>query len=84
MAISASGEGCHKQMEGYLAQIMDGVMNFVNDPVRELFINSVILNIMIMFCLTFSTHVSDLHAATPLAKCRLISRPSSRRSFTIR
>ena len=34
MAISASGEGCHKQMENYLPQIMDGVMNFVNDPVR--------------------------------------------------
>ena len=34
MAISATGEGCHKQMESYLAQIMDGVMNFVNDPVR--------------------------------------------------
>lgn len=32
MAISATGEGCHKQMESYLAQIMDGVMNFVNDP----------------------------------------------------
>eukprot|EP00096_Caligus_rogercresseyi_P013318 TRINITY_DN5993_c0_g1_i1.p1 TRINITY_DN5993_c0_g1~~TRINITY_DN5993_c0_g1_i1.p1 ORF type:complete len:1098 (-),score=338.86 TRINITY_DN5993_c0_g1_i1:478-3771(-) len=32
MAISASGEGCHKQMEEYLPQIMEGVMNFVNDP----------------------------------------------------
>lgn len=32
MAISAAGEGCHKQMEGYLPQIMDAVMNFVNDP----------------------------------------------------
>lgn len=32
MAISAAGEGCHKQMEAYLPQIMDGVMNFVNDP----------------------------------------------------
>ena len=32
MAISAAGEGCHKQMEGYLAQIMEAVMQFVNDP----------------------------------------------------
>ena len=32
MAISASGEGCHKQMEGFLGQIMDGVMNFIRDP----------------------------------------------------
>jgi len=31
MAISAAGEGCHKQMEGYLPQIMDAVMNYVND-----------------------------------------------------
>ena len=33
MAISAAGEGCHKQMESYLGQIMDAVMQFVNDPV---------------------------------------------------
>eukprot|EP00088_Acartia_fossae_P049518 TRINITY_DN5459_c0_g1_i1.p1 TRINITY_DN5459_c0_g1~~TRINITY_DN5459_c0_g1_i1.p1 ORF type:complete len:1108 (-),score=360.91 TRINITY_DN5459_c0_g1_i1:577-3870(-) len=32
MAISASGEGCHKQMEPYLAQVMDGVINFIQDP----------------------------------------------------
>jgi len=32
MAISATGEGCHKQMEAYLPQIMDTVMNFINDP----------------------------------------------------
>ena len=31
MAISAAGEGCHKQMESYLPQIMEAVMNFVND-----------------------------------------------------
>jgi len=31
MAISAAGEGCHKQMESFLTQIMDGVMNFIND-----------------------------------------------------
>lgn len=35
MAISAAGEGCHKQMESYLPQIMEAVMNFVNDPVRD-------------------------------------------------
>ena len=35
MAISATGEGCHKQMESYLGQIMEGVMNFVNDPVSS-------------------------------------------------
>ena len=33
MAISATGEGCHKQMESYLPEIMNGVMNFINDPV---------------------------------------------------
>lgn len=35
MAISASGEGCHKEMEKYLPQIMEAVMNFINDPVRK-------------------------------------------------
>ena len=33
MAISATGEGCHKQMVAYLDQIMNGVMNYINDPV---------------------------------------------------
>ena len=32
MAISASGEGCHKQMEPFLQQVMDGVINFIQDP----------------------------------------------------
>ncbi|KAG7160960.1 Importin-5-like 1 [Homarus americanus] len=32
MAISAVGEGCHKQMEGMLPQIMDAVIRFLHDP----------------------------------------------------
>jgi len=32
MAISASGEGCHKQMEPHLEQLMEGIMNYINDP----------------------------------------------------
>jgi hypothetical protein len=32
MAISASGEGCHKQMEPFLTQVMEGVLNYVQDP----------------------------------------------------
>lgn len=32
MAISAIGEGCHKQMENMLEQIMAGVLNFLRDP----------------------------------------------------
>jgi len=32
MALSACGEGCHKQMEPYLGEIMDGLLNFINDP----------------------------------------------------
>ena len=39
MAISATGEGCHKQMESYLPEIMNGVINFINDPV-SIFIKS--------------------------------------------
>jgi len=31
MAISASGEGCHKQMEPHLEQLMEGVMNYIGD-----------------------------------------------------
>ena len=33
MAISAVGEGCHKQMEAMLPQIMDVVIKFLIDPV---------------------------------------------------
>lgn len=32
MAISAIGEGCHKQMEAMLEQVMSGVLNFLRDP----------------------------------------------------
>ncbi|CAB3366645.1 Hypothetical predicted protein [Cloeon dipterum] len=32
MAISAVGEGCHKQMESMLPQIMEGVLNYLQDP----------------------------------------------------
>lgn len=33
MAISAVGEGCHKQMEAILPQIMEGVIQYLQDPV---------------------------------------------------
>lgn len=33
MAISAVGEGCHKQMEPILSQIIDGVLTFLQDQV---------------------------------------------------
>lgn len=32
MAISAVGEGCHKQMEQILEQIMDGIIQYLQDP----------------------------------------------------
>lgn len=32
MAISAAGEGCHKQMEDILPNIMDGVLRYLQDP----------------------------------------------------
>lgn len=32
MAISAIGEGCHKQMELMLEDVMSGVLNFLKDP----------------------------------------------------
>lgn len=36
MAISAVGEGSHKQMESLLPNIMEGVLPFLQDPVRSL------------------------------------------------
>ena len=35
MAISAVGEGCHKQMEAILPQIMDGIIQYLQDPVSK-------------------------------------------------
>lgn len=32
MAISAAGEGCHKQMEDILQSIMEGVLQYLQDP----------------------------------------------------
>jgi hypothetical protein len=34
MAISAVGEGCHKQMEAMLPQIMEGVLTYLQDQVK--------------------------------------------------
>lgn len=36
MAISAVGEGCHKQMQPMLLEILDGILNFLQDPVSNL------------------------------------------------
>lgn len=36
MAISAVGEGCHKQMQPMLQEILDGILNFLQDPVSNL------------------------------------------------
>lgn len=41
MAISAVGEGCHKQMEAILPQIMDGVIQYLQDPVSLLTVNCI-------------------------------------------
>lgn len=32
MAVSAAGEGCHKQMEAMLPQLVDGVLKYLQDP----------------------------------------------------
>ena len=36
MALSCVGEGCHKQMEAVLPEIMDGVLSFLQDTVSTL------------------------------------------------
>jgi len=36
MAISAVGEGCHKQMQPMLQDILNGILNFLQDPVSKL------------------------------------------------
>lgn len=36
MAVSSAGEGCHKQMEMMLDEIMTGVLGFLNDQVTIL------------------------------------------------
>jgi len=36
MALSCVGEGCHKQMEAVLPEIMDGVLSFLQDSVSTL------------------------------------------------
>lgn len=36
MAVSAAGEGCHKQMELMLEQVVSAVLNYLTDPVSAL------------------------------------------------
>ncbi len=35
MTLSSTAEGAHKQMEGYLDQMVDGIVGFLKDPVRK-------------------------------------------------
>jgi len=46
MAISAVGEGCHKQMEALLPQIMDGVIQYLQDPVSTITNFIIICNLL--------------------------------------
>jgi len=32
MTLSSTAEGCHKQMEQYLDQMVDGIVGFLKDP----------------------------------------------------
>jgi len=56
MAISAVGEGCHKQMEILLPQIMEGVIQYLQDPVsiliKYMYINQIffMLHSKFTFC----------------------------------
>lgn len=36
MAVSSAGEGCHKQMEQMLDQVVSAVLNYLTDPVSDL------------------------------------------------
>lgn len=35
MAVSSAGEGCHKQMETMLEQVVSAVLNYLTDPVSS-------------------------------------------------
>lgn len=62
MAISAAGEGCHKQMQPLLQEILVGILNFLQDPVSQII--SVILNFYdtckILFLKIFFQNISVL------------------------
>lgn len=38
MAVSSAGEGCHKQMEQMLDQVVSAVLNYLTDPVSTSFL----------------------------------------------
>ena len=38
MTLSSTAEGAHKQMESYLDQMVDGIVGFLKDPVKNLLI----------------------------------------------
>lgn len=41
MAVSSAGEGCHKQMEQLLDQVVSAVLNYLTDPVSVFESNNV-------------------------------------------
>lgn len=40
MAVSSAGEGCHKQMEQMLDQVVTAVLNYLSDPVSGKLFNT--------------------------------------------
>lgn len=87
MAISAVGEGCHKQMEYMLPQFMDGVLNFLQDPVSSKFSERGCENLPIGFAKFrefFSTQEFVTQHAMLLVRCLQISLRISRKNSTIK
>ena len=61
MALSATGEGCHKEMAAILEDLVNGILTFLKDPVKiksEMMFN---FNLWFMF----SIHEFDMQLAMP-------------------
>ena len=60
MAISACGEGCHKQMEGMLTNIVEAILPFLSDSVRfpPFLVVALFVNNLQKFCYLYTHHSS--------------------------
>ena len=74
MTLSSTAEGAHKQMEGYLDQMVDGIVGFLKDPVRKFNqLNVKGDRILLEFFLFSSILASDMQHVIALVKWRPIS-----------
>lgn len=82
MAISATGEGCHKEMSAILDDLVNGILVFLKDPVSLSWSIETRENSSFSRLIHSSIHVFVMLLAMLWVKCQLIFKEHFKRNFT--